>query len=97
MADLPQPVADVADLPQPVAELTQMQEGDEVVGQVLRYVRDGEVLRDPQVQRSVLAERDRFVVLDGLLFYVDPARKDRARLVVSTVLRQQRRMGRWAV
>ena len=77
----------VADLPQPVPELVQMQEADSVVGPMLRYARDGEVPGDSGVQRRVLAERDRFVVLDGLLFYVDPARKDRVRLVVPTVLR----------
>ena len=34
-------------------------------------------------------EKDRFVVLDGLLYYVDSDRKDRARLMVPEVLRKK--------
>ena len=45
---------------------------------------------DAGVKKCVEMERDRFVVLDGLLhYYVNPARKDRARLVVPEGLREK--------
>ena len=37
----------------------------------------------------MISEKDRFVVLEGLLYYLDPARKDQARLVIPEVLRRK--------
>ncbi len=62
---------------------------DEEVGLLVRYVRDGIEPGDSMLQACVSKERDRFVMLDGVLYYVDPARKDRSRLVVPVALRQK--------
>lgn len=61
---------------------------DVEVGQVLRYLQDGIEPVDGRVKRYVVMEKERFVVLEGVLYYVDPARRDRIRLVVPEVLRQ---------
>ena len=63
------------------------------VGQVLRYVRDGVEPVDSRVKRYVVLEKEKFVVLEGVLYFVDPARKDRIRLVVPEVLRQSLMVG----
>ena len=79
---------EVNDTPQPISEVAELQLADVEVGQVLRYVRDGVEPVDARVKRYVVLEKEKFVVLEGVLYFVDPARKDRIRLVVPEVLRQ---------
>ena len=67
----------------------ELQGQDSELGQVVRCVQEGVMPEDSKVRRCVLSEEGRFVVLDGILYYVDPARKDRTRLVVPRVLRQK--------
>ena len=80
---------EVNDTPQPISEVAELQLADVEFGQVLRYVRDGVEPVDPRVKRYyVVLEKEKFVVLEGVLYFVDPARKDRIKLVVPEVLRQ---------
>ena len=81
--------ADAGDVSQHLAELEELQGQDSELGQIVQYVQEGVMPEDSKVQRCVLTEKGRFVVLDGILYYVDPARKDRTRLVVPRVLRQK--------
>ena len=55
----------------------------------MRYLQDGIIPDNFEEQKYVMMEKDRLVVLDGLLYYVDSARKDRARLMVPEVLRKE--------
>jgi len=45
----------------------------------VRYLQDGIIPDNFEEQKYVMMEKDRLVVLDGLLYHVDSARKDRAR------------------
>ena len=46
---------------------------------MLRFVHDGMVPGDCRTNDMVLGERDKFVLLDEVLFYVDPLRRDQVR------------------
>ena len=78
--------ADAGDVPQHLAELEELQGQDSELGQIVWYVQEGLMPEDSKVKSCVLTEKGRFVVLE---YYVDPARKDRTRLVVPRVLRQK--------
>ena len=56
---------------------------------MLRFVEEGVIPDDARVRNLVQRERDRFVVLERVLYYVDPGRRDQVRLVVPEVLRKQ--------
>ena len=72
-----------------VSEVMRLQREDTEVGQMLRFVEEGVVPDDARVRNLVQRERDRFVVLERVLHYVDPGRRDQVRLVVPEVLRKQ--------
>lgn len=81
--------ATVGETQQPIAELWELQGADSEVGQIVKFLQDDVMPVDAKVQGFVLREKDRFVVLDDVLYYVDSDRKDRVRLVVPEVLRKQ--------
>ncbi len=72
-----------------LSDIGRLQRSDSEVSQVIRFVRDGVSPEEPKVDRMVRAEKERFVVLDDVLYYVDPARRNQVRLVVPQAARQK--------
>ena len=59
-----------------MGKLKSLQEGGVEIRQIVRYLWDGIVPEDLKVQKYVMMEKDKFMVLDGLLYYVNSARKE---------------------
>ena len=74
---------------QPLLEVADLQRSDAELGPILLYLSVGVLPENPSLQQLVAKERDRLVILDGVLHYVDPARKDRSRMAVPVMLRQK--------
>ena len=65
------------EVPQPLLEVADLQRSDAELGPILSYLLEGVLPENPTLQQLVAKERDRLVILDGILHYIDPARKDR--------------------
>ena len=74
---------------QPAAELQELQSVCKEVGPMLLYVQEGMVPEDGKIKCCVDWVRDHFQLLEGVLYYVDPSRNDRIRLVVPVKLREK--------
>ena len=57
-------------------------------GVMLRFVHDEMVPGDSRTRVMVLGKRDKFIVLDDVLFHIDPLRRDQVRLVLLEILRK---------
>ena len=72
-----------------VSELAELQRKDSELVEVIDYVQKGVLPTDDKRQRQLVLEGSRFAIMDGVLYYVDPARKDRPRAAVPESMRGQ--------
>ena len=74
---------------QPLLEVAELQRSDAELRAILQYLSEGVWPEDPSVQQLITKEKERLVILDGVLHYIDPAKKDRSRMAVPVMLRQK--------
>ena len=65
------------------------QKKDSEVREILEYIEGGRVPEDIHRARRLVSEGSLFAVADGILYFVDPKRRDRKRAVVPKHLRRQ--------
>lgn len=75
----------------PVAatEMAALQAEDKHLQQVLNYLQEGALPSDEGQARKLVPGKDRFMVSDGVLYYVDPGPQHRLRLVVPSSMRHR--------
>ena len=69
-------------------ELVKLQVEDNQLSQLRQYLQDGELPEDGKQAKRLVLEKERFVILDGVLYYVDPGGQHRLRIAVPKKLRE---------
>ena len=70
-------------------DFTVEQKKDSEVKQISEYIESGRVPEDIHRAHRLVSERSLFTVVDGILYFVDPKRRDRKRAVVPKQLRRR--------
>ena len=68
-------------------ELVKLQVEDNQLSQLRQYLQDGELPEDGRQAKRLVLEKERFVILDEVLYYVDPGGQHRLRIAVPKKLR----------
>ena len=69
-------------------ELVKLQVEDNQLSQLRQNLQDGELPEDGKQAKRLVLEKERFVILDGVLYYVDPGGQHRLRIAVPKKLRE---------
>ena len=56
---------------------------------MIQYLEEGELPEDPQVSKKIVARSDQFVILGGVLYFVEVKKHTRKRAVVPARLKQE--------
>ena len=71
------------------ASFAKEQEKDAQVREVIQFLITEELSRDPKRAKRIASQQSLFVILDNVLYYVDPKWDHRLRIVVPKHLREQ--------
>ncbi len=69
-------------------ELAKFQEEDEDLHQIRRFLSDGSLPEDEVKAKRLVLEKERFVMLEGVLYYADGGKQPRIRIAVPRKLRE---------
>ena len=72
-----------------MSELAELQRQDFALGEVLQFVQEGILPTDSKRQKLLVLEAPRFSVMEGILHYVDPPRKNRPRIAVQELMSRE--------
>ena len=69
--------------------LADEQRRDDNLLPMIKYLEEGELLEDPQMSKKRVARSDQFVILEGVLYFVEVKKHTRKRAVVPAQLKQE--------
>ena len=75
-------------LQQEAEELVKLRMEDEDLMEIRQYLADGRLPEDSRKARRLALDWERFVVMDGVLYYMDPGGQNRLRIAVPQTLRE---------
>ena len=71
------------------ANTRQLQQQDPELAEIICFIEEDKIPDDDKRARKLALQRSSFALLEGVLHYVDPARRDRPRLAVPSELRKE--------
>ena len=83
------PVSTLSHVLTNTSQIGKLQSEDESLRLIRSYLKDGTLPSDEKQARKILLDRDRFVLMEDILYSVDPGPQHRLRIVVPDALKQK--------